>query len=155
MATKDTVLDHLRALGYLDTSMNSLVSESFIRECVEELNAEGTTQYTHSHSHDNDSLLIRDHLERREEQYESNKTDDSFDLDRLEQSLFEKYDDIISRSSSPTKSPNRPTSELDTNKDYDLSVEHEDTMSAFITSLSNRKPQTTVLDEGSFSRVYE
>ncbi|KAJ3134246.1 hypothetical protein HK100_003721 [Physocladia obscura] len=79
-ATTDTVLEHLHALGYLDTSLNSLVSESFLRECADELNLElensgqeslqqeferqdtSREQYSESLVHDYDSLWIDEHL---------------------------------------------------------------------------------------------
>ncbi|KAI9351498.1 hypothetical protein BDR26DRAFT_851168 [Obelidium mucronatum] len=124
MATKDTVLEHLRALGYLDTSTNSLVSESFIRECVEELNADDNLETTFSHSHDYDALLVNDHLDgiRNADKIRPSEDEGSFDLSGLEESLGDEYDGF---------------------QDYNVSVEHEDSLSAFIGSLSNRRSRNT------------
>ncbi|ORY51306.1 hypothetical protein BCR33DRAFT_712398 [Rhizoclosmatium globosum] len=61
MATKETVLEHLRALGYLDTSTNSLVSESFLRECVQELNLD-VDEDEDEDRHDSDALFVAEHV---------------------------------------------------------------------------------------------
>ncbi|KAJ3233063.1 hypothetical protein HDU81_002523 [Chytriomyces hyalinus] len=81
IATRETVLDHLRALGYAESDdlggMNGAVSESFIADCVKELNAlsvnssssPALNQSSFSHlpnvdlnSHDSDALFIHNHL---------------------------------------------------------------------------------------------
>ncbi|KAJ3228590.1 hypothetical protein HDU78_009674, partial [Chytriomyces hyalinus] len=79
IATRETVLDHLRALGYAENDdlggMNGAVSESFIADCVKELNALSSSsspalnQSSLIHipnvdlnSHDSDALFIHNHL---------------------------------------------------------------------------------------------
>ncbi|TPX74196.1 hypothetical protein CcCBS67573_g04534 [Chytriomyces confervae] len=81
IATRETVLDHLRALGYAENDdlggMNGAVSESFIADCVKELNALSVNSssspalnqsslihipHVDLNSHDSDALFIHNHL---------------------------------------------------------------------------------------------
>ncbi|KAJ3062795.1 hypothetical protein HDU98_001347, partial [Podochytrium sp. JEL0797] len=123
-ATKDTVLEHLRALGYLDTSLHSLVSESFLLNCIDELNDDETRNTSH-HS-DNLDLSYR------------------FDLDEIERSLYREDNLVVDDSSRFMRDYG----------DASIEVEHEDSVSPYVpSSLSNRlyyEHQQRVEDEDSY-----